>query len=90
MTGGMDGSGEPRATEPRMSSCVPGPDGSCSLCGDEAVEARVLAVDAATRTAAVAVQGAVRVAALDLVDDVVAGDLVMVHQGFAIARVGAA
>ena len=70
--------------------CEPGPDGRCGLCADEALRALVLAVDASTRTAEVELPGGVRVVALDLVDDVAPGDAVLVHQGFAISRVGAA
>ena len=68
-------------------ACTPGPDGSCSLCADEAAPGRVLSVDMATGTAAVVLAGAVQAVALDLVDGVRAGDTVLVHQGFAIARV---
>ena len=70
-------------------ACTPGPDGSCSLCADEAAPGRVLSVDAGAGTAAVVVAGAVQAVALDLVDGVRAGDTVLVHQGFAIARVDA-
>jgi hydrogenase maturation factor len=70
-------------------ACTPGPDGSCSLCGDEAVSGRVLSVDARAGTAEVALAGAVAAVALDLVDGVRIGDTVLVHQGFAIARVDA-
>ena len=59
--------------------------GSCHLCGDEAVAGRVLAVDAATRTATVAFESGTATVALDLVDAAV-GDALLVHLGFAIAR----
>ena len=75
-------------TADRMAgACTPGPDGSCALCGDEAVPGRVLSVDVDAGTGAVAVSGAVRAVALDLVDGVRPGDTVLVHQGFVIARV---
>ena len=70
-------------------ACTPGPDGSCSLCADEAASGRVLSVDAEVGTAAVALAGVVAMVALDLVDGVRPGDTVLVHQGFAIARIGA-
>ena len=75
-------------------ACTPGPDGSCSLCGDEATPGRVLSVDAAAGTAAVVLAGAPvasapATVALDLVEGVRVGDTVLVHQGFAIARVDA-
>ncbi len=59
--------------------------GECHLCGDEAVVGRVLALDAAARTASVALPDGVATVALDLVDAVV-GDDVLVHLGFAIER----
>ncbi len=58
---------------------------TCHLCGDEAVAGRVLAVDAVTRTATVAFDSGTATVALDLVDAGV-GDALLVHLGFAIAR----
>jgi hydrogenase maturation factor len=60
-------------------------DGSCHLCGDEAVAGRVLVVDAESRTATVAFADGAATVALDLVDAGV-GDRLLVHLGFAIAR----
>lgn len=73
-----------------MPTCVPDDAGRCSLCADEAVEARVSAVDEARGMASVQLAGGAQVTlvALDLVDGIVAGDLVLVHQGFAIGRLG--
>ena len=68
-------------------TCVPGPDGSCALCADEAIPGRVAAVHDATRTADVDCGDRVAVVALDLVDGVARGDVVLVHQGFVIGRV---
>lgn len=59
----------------------------CTLCGDEAVPAVVLSVDPATDTGTIEIEGERRSVALDLVQGVGAGDTVLVHQGFAIARV---
>ncbi len=59
--------------------------GTCHLCGDEAVAGRVVAVDDAARTATVAFESGVATVALDLVDAGV-GDELLVHLGFAIAR----
>ena len=69
-------------------TCVPGPDGRCALCADEAVEARVIAVDADARLATVRVDDGRELAniALDLVDGVGEQDIVLLHQGFVIAR----
>lgn len=64
-------------------------DGTCHLCGDEAVLGRVLDVDARARTATVAFADGAATVALDLVEAGV-GDDVLVHLGFAIARVPAA
>ncbi len=71
----------------RRRDCTPDPVGGCSLCGDEAVQVRVVEVDVGTDTARV--EGAVSVerVALDLVEDVRVGDRLMVHMGFAIGRV---
>jgi hydrogenase maturation factor len=65
-------------------SCTPGEDGSCALCGDVALPARVLAVDATANTASVTMAGGTAMVALDLVADVRPGDVLLVHQGFAI------
>lgn len=59
----------------------------CSLCGDEAVRGVVVTVDRGSDTASIQVDGQCQTVALDLVQDVNPGDTVMVHQGFAIARV---
>lgn len=67
--------------------CTPGPAGHCSVCGDEAVAVRVLAVDRTTDTARVEGPLEADTVALDLVEDVTVGDRLMVHMGFAIARV---
>lgn len=64
-------------------------DGSCHLCGDEAVAGRVVAIDAGSRTATVAFASGMATVALDLVDAQVGDDL-LVHLGFAIQRLGAA
>ena len=64
-------------------------DDTCHLCGDEAVTGRVVALDADARTATVAFDCGTRMVALDLVDAMV-GDELLVHLGFAIARLEAA
>ena len=63
--------------------------GECHLCGDVATIGRVLAIDSPARTALVAFIDVTQTVALDLVDACV-GDDVLVHLGFAIARVDAA
>jgi hydrogenase maturation factor len=78
---------EPLHDGERAALCEPGPDGSCQLCGDVAVRALVLAVDAAANEASVAMVGGNGVVAIDLVENVRPGDLLLVHQGFAIERI---
>lgn len=67
--------------------CTPGPAGRCSVCGDEAVAVRVVSIDGASDTARVEGPLEIDTVALDLVEDVAPGDRIMVHMGFAIARV---
>lgn len=61
------------------------PEDSCSLCGDAAERATVLAVDTGGRSARVETACGVVDVALDLVDLPRRGDALLVHQGFAIA-----
>ena len=77
---------EEKFTVPAQPGCEVTPDGHCTVCGDQALVARVISVDGAARAAEVELEGAVRVVALDLVDGVRPGDAVLVHQGFAIGR----
>lgn len=58
----------------------------CSLCGDVAEPFTVRAIDAVTGMATAAGGECEVAVALDLVEDVAVGDTVLVHQGFAIAR----
>jgi len=60
-------------------------DGTCHLCGDEAVSGRVMSIDGTSGTAMVDFGGTQQIVALDLVDATV-GDTLLVHLGFAIAR----
>ena len=75
-------------------ACDPSTPRGCAICGDEALPARVLSVDGRTHTATVLFRDDGRPigqieAALDLVDGVSVGDVVLVHQGFVISRVAA-
>lgn len=81
-------------------ACDPAAASGCALCADEALRASVMSVDTQARMASVALlgdgnagrgtaDGAVIAAALDLVDGISVGDLVLVHQGFVISRVRA-
>lgn len=60
-------------------------DDACITCGDVAVEATVVAVDG--RTAFVERDGAREAVAIDLLDDVAEGDVVLCHAGVALERV---
>ncbi len=70
--------------------CVPTPDGRCTICSDEATLAIVTELDANGGAAVVTPEGNTSTIALDLIDGVDVGDAVLVHMGFAIARVGGA
>lgn len=72
--------------------CTPSEDGHCATCSDEALQARVLRIDEETGLALVEVMAEeVRTEEIDitLVDNVVPGDLLLVHGGVAIANGGA-
>jgi len=71
----------------RAALCEPGAAGGCQLCGDVALRALVLAVDVAANEASVAMGDRNGVVAIDLVEQVRPGDVLLVHQGFAIERV---
>ena len=83
------------ATQPHQGllQCVPGADGHCITCSDEAVSATVVQIDEGNGTALVAVQvgqeahEATEEIDITLVDAVVPGDIVLVHGGVAIALI---
>ena len=60
--------------------------GHCAICADEGRPGRVLVVYPATAVALVDINGASSEVAVDLLDGVAVGDTVLVHLGFAIAR----
>ena len=68
-----------------FTSCPP-EDPCCSVCGDDAVEVSVTVVLPAGIARVSGARGEMDVAT-DLVGAVAVGDRLMVHQGFAIARV---
>ena len=72
------------AVTDELRSCEPR-DEHCHLCGDEAVVCRVLDLDHTARLATVDFGSDVATVALDLVQADV-GDRLLVHLGFAIAR----
>ena len=61
------------------------PGGECHVCGDVAVPATVVEIDHLGRTAIVAVDGERMTVGLDFVEADI-GDQLLVHLGFAIAR----
>ena len=69
-------------------ACTSTGDGHCPLCGDAVVALRVDVVHGDGTACGHGPDGEATIA-LDLVTDVEVGDRVLVHQGFAIARLGA-
>jgi hydrogenase maturation factor len=66
--------------------CSPDERGHCITCADEALPATVLRVDPELGLALVALAGAEVEIDISLVDDVIAGDVLLVHGGVAIAQ----
>lgn len=66
-------------------TCVPSPDGHCSICADEATVWCVTAIDDTSATADVARDGMTMTVGVELLEHVALGDLVLVHTGFAIS-----
>ncbi len=64
--------------------CIPDAEGHCATCADEALPATVLRVDAESRLALVQVADTTEEIDITLVEDVVPGDVVLVHGGVAI------
>ena len=69
-------------------TCIPGPDGRCAICADEATAGRVIELRPGDM-ALVEMPGGPQEVAVDLMDDVKAGDWLLIHLGFAIAPVEA-
>ncbi len=63
--------------------------GECTVCGDVAVPGTVLALDPGTATATLQIGGQIRAVAVDLLDGLKVGDLILIHAGVAIARLEA-
>ena len=68
-------------------SCELDAEGHCITCSDEALPARVLRVDQQMGVAFVTIEDAMEEVDITLLDDVVPGDLLLVHGGVAIANV---
>jgi hydrogenase maturation factor len=60
-------------------------EGHCITCSDEALPARVLRIDQDTGVAFVTIAESTEEVDITLIDDVVAGDVILVHGGVAIA-----
>jgi hydrogenase maturation factor len=60
-------------------------EGYCITCSDEALPARVLRIDQDTGIAFVTIAESTEEVDITLIDDVVAGDVILVHGGVAIA-----
>ena len=67
--------------------CTPTEDGRCITCSDEALPATVLQINQESMSALVTVREAIEEIDITLVDDLVPGDVVLVHGGVAIALV---
>lgn len=67
-------------------SCVVDHDGHCITCSDEALPARVLAVDQAAALATVMVGDETTEVDISLVDEVMPGDTLLVHGGVALGQ----
>ena len=68
-------------------SCVLDAEGHCITCSDEALSASVLRVDQETGIALVALGNEQSEIDITLVEEVVAGDWLLVHGGVAIATI---
>lgn len=60
--------------------------GHCITCSDEALPAKVLHIEASTRIALVIIGEARTEVDVSLVEDIIPGDVVLVHGGVAIER----
>jgi hydrogenase maturation factor len=60
-------------------------EGHCITCSDEAMPARILRIDQDTGIAFVTIEESTEEVDITLIDDVVAGDVILVHGGVAIA-----
>ncbi|HVB74932.1 MAG TPA: HypC/HybG/HupF family hydrogenase formation chaperone [Ktedonobacteraceae bacterium] len=67
-------------------SCELDAEGHCITCSDEVLQARVLRVDEQSGVAFVMINDATEEVDISLVDDVVLGDMLLVHGGVAISR----
>ncbi len=85
----MSGATRPAVPDPHVHAAACSPEHGCSLCGDVAIPARIISIDAVAGFARAVAQDRTLEVALDLVDGVAVGDTILVHQGFAISRLDA-
>lgn len=77
----------PFVVGPSSTVCSPNESGHCITCSDEGVPARVIDVNAELALATVLADEQQMEVGIELLDGVGVGDVVLVHAGFAIARV---
>ena len=65
-------------------------EGHCITCSDEALQGRVLRIDQQMGVAFVSIDDTMEEVDITLIDDVVAGDMLLVHGGVAIGLVNEA
>lgn len=65
--------------------CTPGPDGRCAICADEGIPGRILELHPNNMALAEMPEG-VQEVAVDLIEEVKVGEWLLMHLGFAIAR----
>lgn len=70
----------------QLSVCQPDADDHCLTCSDEILLVRVLRIDPASGVALVEGSNQVEEIDMTLVEDVVPGDLLLVHGGVALSR----
>ena len=75
----------PQGPDQRPSGAGP----ECTVCGDVGVPGTVLALDPEAATATLEMRGEICAVAVDLLDDLKVGEVILVHAGVAIARVEA-
>lgn len=63
-------------------------EGHCITCSDEALPARVIRIDQQMGMASVTIEEMLDEVDITLLDEVVEGDLILVHGGVAIANIG--
>lgn len=68
-------------------NCIADSHGHCSICRDEAIAGVVLSVNGSERTAEIRLGDRIDIVALDLIDLPLTGEVLLIHQGFAISRV---